>query len=70
MEFFADHINLIMGNYQVKPFFIILSKKMWLIGICHTFLYNFGDPSIKDSDVWYGNNAFIFLLNMTIITLC
>ena len=52
MEFFADHINLIMGNYQVKPFFIILSKKMWLIGICHTFLYNFGDPSIKDSDVW------------------
>ena len=42
-EFFANHMHLIMGHYLVKLFFMILSKKMWLIGICHAFLHNFVD---------------------------
>ena len=44
-------MHLIMGNYLMKSFFIIMSK-VWLIEICHTVLHNFGDSSIKDSDIW------------------
>ena len=44
-------MDLIIGNYLVKSFFIILSKK-WLIAICETFLHNFGDSLIQDSDLW------------------
>ena len=50
VEFFANHMYLIMGNYLMKSFFVTLWKKMWLMGIHPTFLHNFGDSSIKD---WY-----------------
>ena len=40
---------------------------MWLMEICHTFLHNFGDLSIKT--VMYANNISMILFNMTIFSL-
>ena len=48
VEFFANHMHLIMGNCLMKSIFVTLWKKMWLMGIYPTFLHKFGDSSIKD----------------------